>query len=275
MLAAHHRPIWYLAPDHEANEPDDDAVDWEIAAGDLLRFFDQQGLEQVIGVGHSLGAVATMLAARQQPERFSAIVLIDPVFLSPEVLALTADATPEQLQARPMVQGALRRRDRWASRQEAFDRFRAKPVFERFSDEALWDYLNHGLHEEPETGEVVLSYPRNWEARFYTDPPQMVWDELPQLTVPTLAIRATRVRHPLPRRLGAVAAAPARPRRLWRWMAWGIWSRLKRRWIRPLWWGIGWGINTVWRKGNLKECQTIWNRLLLPFLNTACVSIAR
>ncbi len=193
VLAAHHRPLWYLAPghaDHEQAAPGEGTADWPTAAADLLRFLDQQGLERVIGVGHSLGAVSTMLAARQQPERFSAIVLIDPVFLSPHVLE-TAAANPDHLFLRGMVQGALRRRDRWASRQEAFDRFRAKPVFERFSDEALWDYLNHGLHEEPETGEVVLSYPRDWEARFYTDPPQMVWDELPQLTVPTLAIRAS------------------------------------------------------------------------------------
>ena len=46
-------------------------------------------------------------------------------------------------------------------------------------------------HEDPATGEVVLSYPREWEARFYARPPTNVWDELPSLAHPTLAIRAT------------------------------------------------------------------------------------
>ena len=37
----------------------------------------------------------------------------------------------------------------------------------------------------------MLSYPREWEARFYARPPTNVWDELPALAHPTLAIRAT------------------------------------------------------------------------------------
>ena len=99
VLAAHHRPLWYLAPGHEQAAPGEGTADWPAAAADLLRFLDQQGLERVIGVGHSLGAVSTMLAARQQPERFSAIVLIDPVFLPPHVLE-TAAANPDHAPAR-------------------------------------------------------------------------------------------------------------------------------------------------------------------------------
>ncbi len=39
---------------------------------------------------------------------------------------------------------------------------------------------------------MILSYPREWEARFYARPPTNVWDELPGLAVPTLAMRGTQ-----------------------------------------------------------------------------------
>ena len=190
VLAAHHRPLWPLSPGSDAAGPPEAAIDftWDAIADDLLRFLDQQGLEQVIGVGHSLGAVATMIAARRQPERFRALALIEPVFLPPHVLA-AVQAHPQMAAERPFVLAALRRRDRWPSRDNAFARFRDKAVFAGWSDEALWDYVNDGLGDDPATGEVVLRYPRAWEARFYARPPANVWDELPGLRPPTLAVR--------------------------------------------------------------------------------------
>jgi pimeloyl-ACP methyl ester carboxylesterase len=191
VLAAHHRPLWYLAPGHRADRPEAFIDwDWDSVADELLRFLDEQRLEGIIGVGHSLGAVATMLAARKEPARFRALALIEPVFLPPALLEL-ARANPQAAAERPFVLAALRRRDRWPSRQDAFDRFRAKPVFDGWSDEALWDYVNHGLHDDPATGEAALSFPREWEARFYSRPPTNVWEALPGLSQPTLAVRGS------------------------------------------------------------------------------------
>lgn len=191
VLAAHHRPLWYLSPGYGAADAPEAFIDWtwDAIADDLLRFLDQQRLEGIVGAGHSLGAVATLMAARKEPERFRALALIEPVFLPPHMLQ-AIQAHPKLAAERPFVLGALRRRDRWPSRSDAFARFRDKPVFARWSDEALWDYVNAGLHEDGTTGEVVLSYPREWEARFYARPPTNVWDQLPGLTHPTLAIRA-------------------------------------------------------------------------------------
>lgn len=180
VLAIEQRPLW---PHSRPEELDS----WELVADDLIRFFEQEGLENVIGVGHSLGGVATMYAAVKRPSLFRQLVLIEPVFLPPDVLKKAAD--PDALKQIPTVQGALRRRNRWESRQQAFDRFRAKPVFRRFSDAALWDYVNHAIHEDG-SGEFVLTYPREWEARIYSRVPLHVWEHLPRVTHPTLAIRA-------------------------------------------------------------------------------------
>lgn len=188
VLAGHHRPLWYLSPGAPHASGPESLTNWDVIADDLLRFLDQQRLEGIIGVGHSLGAVVTMKAALREPERFRALVLIEPVFLPPAVLD-AARADPAAAARLPFVRAALNRRDRWPDRQAAFDRYREKPVFAKFSDEVLWDYVNEGTHEDPATGEYVLSYPREWEGAFYANPPLDVWEEIPQLSIPTLAVR--------------------------------------------------------------------------------------
>ncbi len=191
VLAAHHRPLWPGGQDGGGLAGRPEAfihLSWDGVADDLLRFFDEQRLEGIIGVGHSLGGVATMLAARKEPERFRALALIEPVFLPPAVLA-AARAYPQAAAEQPFVLAARRRRDRWPNRQDAFERFRAKPVFGGWSDEALWDYVNHGLRDDPATGEVALRFPREWEAHIYSHPPTNVWEALPGLTTPTLGVR--------------------------------------------------------------------------------------
>lgn len=181
VQAVYHRPLW------PGSNPADLRGDWQIIADDLIAFFEQQGWENVIGVGHSLGAVATLYAAVKRPSLFRALVLIEPVFLPPQVLQVAA-AHPERAAELPLVQSAVRRRNRWPNRQTAFDRFRKKQVFARWSDAALWDYVNLALQETGD--EVTLVFPREWEAHIYANPPQAVWDTLPQVTQPTLALRA-------------------------------------------------------------------------------------
>lgn len=191
VLAARHRPLWYLSPGAPAAPGPETFNDWNLIAGDLLDFLEQERLEGIIGVGHSLGAVATLGAALREPHRFRALALIEPVFLPPALLD-AARADPAAMAGRELVTDTLRRRDRWDDRRAAFHRFREKRVFERFTDEALWDYVNEGLREDPATGEFALSFPREWEAAFYAYPPLDVWSdvaELAALGIPTLAVR--------------------------------------------------------------------------------------
>lgn len=181
VFAGKHRPLW---PGSDPAAIDD----WHPIAEDLLRLLDQVNAEEVIGVGHSLGGVATMYAALAQPERFRALVLVEPVFLPPQALQ-AAEADAGAMQGMPLVQTALNRRNRWRSRDEAFQRFREKSVFRRLPDEALWDYVNHAIRYDAEEAVYTLAYSREWEARFYALPPADVWDLVGGLQPPTLAIR--------------------------------------------------------------------------------------
>lgn len=130
-----------------------------------------------------------MAAAVKRPQLFSALVLVEPVFLSPGTLrALTLYLAQEGMDSLPLVEVARNRRNEWADRQEAFHHFRGKAVFERWPDEALWDYVDHGLRQN-EGGRLELVYPREWEARIYGTIPDDIWELLPQVTHPTLAMK--------------------------------------------------------------------------------------
>lgn len=181
VFAGKHRPLW---PGSDPQEIED----WRPIAEDMLRLLDQVKAEEVIGVGHSLGGVATMYAALAQPERFRAVALVEPVFL-PQHLLEAMQAHPEAAQASPLVQTALNRRNRWQSRDEAFRRFRQKSVFQRLSDEALWDYVNSAIRYDADGEVYTLAFRREWEARFYALVPTDVWDRVGDLEPPTLAIR--------------------------------------------------------------------------------------
>ncbi|MCA9923678.1 MAG: alpha/beta hydrolase [Anaerolineales bacterium] len=185
VVAIYHRPLW---PHSSPNELE---TDWHIIADDLIRFLEQEQMRPAVALGHSLGAVSTTYAAVERPDLFQQLVLVDPVFLPASILQMAA-ANPEAVRAHmPMVDRALRRKNRWPTRQAAFERFREKRVFARWSDEALWDYVNFSVTENGTTGEVGLRWPREWEAAFYANPPQKVWEAIAQVRQPTLAVRGT------------------------------------------------------------------------------------
>lgn len=166
---------------------------WRPLADDLIESLDALDAEHdtgpIIGLGHSLGGVLTLYAAARRPDRFAGVVLIDPVFLLPEVIAwLTAQGDEGEGPRASLVQGAVQRRNAWPDAASAFAHFRPKPVFARFDDDALRDYVAGALTDDG-AGGLTLTIPRDWEAQIYRTPPTDVWDVLPRLTVPTLAIR--------------------------------------------------------------------------------------
>ena len=180
VVAAEHRPLW-------SDEAPEQLHTWHTIAADLIRFLEQEGLRDVVGVGHSLGAVVTMIAAVERPALFTKLVLVEPIFLPPDVLEAVA-AEPAVMSSYPLVKATRNRRNRWPDREAAFDHFRAKSVFKRCDDVVLWDYVDNALVEIKD-GRVGLRYRRDWEARIYSHPPLHVWDLIALVEHPTLGIR--------------------------------------------------------------------------------------
>jgi len=177
------RPLW---PDNEL----DGFRDWDTFVEDIIRFFDERGETNVIGVGHSLGAVVTLAAALRRPELFRVLVLIDPVLFRRRMLWGMAAARRLGVLRRlhPLIGPALRRRRVFADAEEMFNRYRRAPVFKRIDDHGLRVYVDSMVKPRPE-GQVELAFTPEWEAKIYEAGPLNVWPTLKHLRPPLLVIR--------------------------------------------------------------------------------------
>ena len=162
---------------------------WDDMADDLAHALRARGLKGVVGVGHSMGGVATLLASVKEPGLFRAIVAMDPVLISGMRLVALQVLTLLGLRSRiPPASMARRRRETWGSREEAAASYHKKALFQRFDPECFQDYITHGLTEAPGGG-LRLTIPKDWEARIFETSPRAVWQQLRQVTVPTLVMR--------------------------------------------------------------------------------------
>ena len=175
------RPLW------PGSQPKS-ALDWHVLADDLIKGLDALNLKNIIGLGHSMGGVFTMLAAIRRPNLFRAVVLIDPVLMPPKRLHVLKWMRWLRLgQRQPLVQSALRRRKTWPNRESCYQSWRNKPFFNKWSDESLWAYVIAGTYER-ENGQVELVYPSEWEAHIFATVPTNIWEFVPQLKTPATVI---------------------------------------------------------------------------------------
>lgn len=140
--------------------------------------------EPVYGVGHSLGGYLSFLAATRRPELFRAIVLLDAPIIGPFRGSMLGATKRLGIVDRVTPAGATRdRRSHWRSREEAKAHFRSRPLFRRFTDECLDDYVRHGL-----TDELRLRIDPMVEYQIYRTIPHDMMRELPKLAVPAAFI---------------------------------------------------------------------------------------
>jgi pimeloyl-ACP methyl ester carboxylesterase len=124
---------------------DDVAAVAEALVGEL-------GRPLALGLGHSFGGTATLVAAARRPELFEELVLVDPVVHAPEWSRQpVVSATAAQLAER-----ARRRRRHWSSREEAARHFEARELFAAWTPRARALYVAHGLRDA-EGGGVELA----------------------------------------------------------------------------------------------------------------------
>ncbi|MGQ9908158.1 MAG: alpha/beta fold hydrolase [Candidatus Flexifilum sp.] len=183
------RPLWTPPPDPGT------LTQWRDLADDLLRLLADRGDQPVIAVGHSLGGVVSLIAALKQPQRFRALILLDPVILPPPAMRLMRRMQAAgQMEAFPLVQGALRRRARFAAPEEAFAYWRTRPLFADWSDDALRRYVAAGLVPDPDGDGWTLRWSAAWEARVFATGHIGSWRDLKRLNRLTPPLPALLVR---------------------------------------------------------------------------------
>ena len=170
----------------DSNLPNDWSVTWQGYCDDALAIARSlQNKNQIIAVGHSMGATALVMAALIEPELFKALILYEPIIF-PESMrnAQTASHQPS-----PLAEGARRRRTTFASRDEAFANYSSKPPMNLFDEKSLRAYVDFGFNDVriAETYEncVVLKCNPEHEARTYeTGTSHETWEQLHLLRVP-------------------------------------------------------------------------------------------
>ncbi|MBA3955217.1 MAG: alpha/beta hydrolase [Acidimicrobiia bacterium] len=118
---------------------------WSGLALDILAVIDGFGLERPLGVGHSSGGAAMLLAEQDRPGTFAALYCFEPTVLA-------ADPPLGRDPDNWMAMGARRRRERFTSRQEAYDNYASKPPFSDVAPAALRAYVDHGFADHPDGG---------------------------------------------------------------------------------------------------------------------------
>lgn len=186
-LTAHYRVIGLGIRGQDAQTVGN--TSWHQIAKDLIGFLDKKQLGPVVGVGHSVGGVATMIASAQRPDLFSKTILIDPV-IQPyrSVISLAINRLLGKKNHSLLARLARVRRHQWPNRDEVYEYFKNKSLFERFDDEYLKSFVTYGVKPSA-SGGVELVCPPEEEARIFENYPIDVWCWIGRLKTPVRIIR--------------------------------------------------------------------------------------
>ncbi len=159
------------------------------------------GLRGVTGVGHSMGGHALAYASTLAPEAFGRLVLVDPVIL-PKSHYLLERAAPHF---------ARKRRNRWASSEEMFEKYTAREPFRDWDPAVLHDYCAYGLVPASDEG-FVLACPPDVEGSIYEGcmlESVSLYGRLSAVEAPVTLIRSARtMRDSVAMDMGASPTAP-------------------------------------------------------------------
>ncbi|WP_179953442.1 alpha/beta fold hydrolase [Desulfobotulus mexicanus] len=166
---------------------------WKVFADDLEFMVSSLMKPPVIGIGHSLGAVTTLIAAARHPELFSCIILMDPVILPRRYLMFMGFLRMTGLIGQfPLAKGARRRKFVFKGKQEALSRFTAgRGIFKTWDPSFVDAYLECGLLEVDEETAILKCDPE-LEAQIFESVPADIWSYAKKVKCPVLAIRGKK-----------------------------------------------------------------------------------
>jgi pimeloyl-ACP methyl ester carboxylesterase len=126
--------------------------------------------EPAILVGHSLGGILSLMAAKQRPDLARCVVMLDsPVVAGWRALLWRLAKLRGQGSRFSPARFSERRRNVWPDARAAYQHFIAKPIFASWAAGVLADYLAVGLTPHPEG--VQLRFSRDVETAIYNSLP--------------------------------------------------------------------------------------------------------
>ena len=181
-LAAHlpqHRNIAYDARGHGDTPCDPDwVVDWNTFGTDAITMAASlQDGGPVLGVGHSMGSTALLMAALEAPQYFRGLVVYEPIVMPPDLL-------PGTSRGNFLATGARKRRSSFATYEDAVSNYSSKPPLNVLDTECMQQYVRGGFALGGD-GSVHLKCRPEIEARTYeAGGNHQTWDRLGELQLP-------------------------------------------------------------------------------------------
>lgn len=174
-------PHAVLAPDqrgHGDSSVPPPPYDWWDLGRDLLAVVAACGLGGGVGLGHSSGAAALVMAELLRPGTFAVLVLVEPIIFP---------LPPVRTEDFSMTRAALRRRRSFPSPEAAAEALRGRGAFTGWSETALALYGAHALR--PEEGAWALKCAPEIEAEFYRGATAHgAWQRLGELCCPVTLV---------------------------------------------------------------------------------------
>jgi pimeloyl-ACP methyl ester carboxylesterase len=151
---------------------------WDLVTDDVV--FTMGERSGLVGVGHSIGGAVIARAAALVPDLFSSIVLIEPIILPP----------PFRRAEIPLARAAQRRRNRFESRDAAYERFRSGPMA-TWQPEALAAYVDFGFVDDGDG--IAIKCEPSVEADVFTEGSNHdTWDLVPEISMPVTILAGER-----------------------------------------------------------------------------------
>jgi pimeloyl-ACP methyl ester carboxylesterase len=166
----------------DSDRSPDGTYSWSEFAGDALaaaHHLDVAGEPRLLAAGHSKGGASLLAGSVSEPTAYPRIWTFEPIIIPLDAPIL---ATEEN----PLSRGARKRRDQWASRDEALASYSSKPPLNALAPEALQAYVEYGRRDRPD-GTVELKCRPEDEAQMYMMGASLgLYPHLADVTVPVL-----------------------------------------------------------------------------------------
>lgn len=176
VSALNMRALWPSKPEI------DHKIGWQQYAYDLIHWLETTQSEPIIGVGHSMGAIATAIAANLRPDLFRALVLIEPTSTTFSVGVLLRSVPYGMRKHLGPLKTATRSQTEWRDVGEMLADLRSSAAYKRFDDNALRCLID--ATTIPNEAGITLAYSPLWENHNYFTAGHNL-PELARLSVPS------------------------------------------------------------------------------------------
>lgn len=160
---------------------------WQYLVKEVISSVEAQASSPVIGLGHSLGGVLSLLAAIERPDLFKMVILLDsPMFGRMKSMMLRISKTLGMIDRVTPASQTRKRRKHWGSREQALTYLHRRTLFKSFDQACLQDYIDFGMQKD-ERG-YFLRFDPQIEYQIYRTIPHLTYAYEGQLKVPAALI---------------------------------------------------------------------------------------